>query len=56
MFLVKLLKSFIRLLCEFGFGGLGMNFKPFKSKVLSWSVRVVSYKSMIVLFVLIFDG
>ena len=35
MFLVKLLKSLIRLLCEFGFGGVGMNFKPFESKVLS---------------------
>ena len=35
MFLVKLLKSLIRLLCEFGFGEVGMNFKPFESKVLS---------------------
>ena len=30
-----LLKSLIILLCEFGFGGVGMNFKPFESKVLS---------------------
>ena len=33
MFLVKLLKSLIRVLREFGFGGEGMHFKPFESKV-----------------------
>ena len=35
MFLANLLKSLIRLLCEFDFGGVSMNFKPFESKVLS---------------------
>ena len=35
MFLVKLLKSLIRLLSEYGFVVIGMNFKPFESKLLS---------------------
>ena len=39
MFLVKLLKSFNGLLCDTGFGGVGINFKSFDCKVLSFSVR-----------------
>ena len=39
MFLVELLKSFKRLLCDIGFGEVGINFKPFDSKFLSFSVR-----------------
>ena len=35
----EVVKSFNRLLCYTGFGGVGINFKPFDSKVLSFSVR-----------------
>ena len=39
MFLVKLLKSFKRHLCDIGFGEVGIDFKPIESKFLSFSVR-----------------
>jgi len=31
----EIVEILIRLLCEPGFGGVAMNFKPFESKVLS---------------------
>ena len=33
------MKSFKRRLCDTGFGEVGINFSPFDSKVLSFSVR-----------------
>ena len=56
MFLVMLLKSFNGLLCDTGFGGVGINFKPFDCKVLSFSVRDIFDRFLmnLSLFVLVF--